>query len=138
MRVNIRHKDIEITPSLREYLGMKIIQPVGKLLKRAGDADSPMLDIEVARTTHHHHKGEVYRASATLSLEGKTLRASAEDVDIHAACDTLEDELKREISHFKTSSFSVLKRLGRRAKQLMRVSPAAWLGRGKRNWHEGN
>lgn len=138
MRVNIRQKDIEITDSLREYLDMKIVRPVERLIKRAEPEDAVILDIEVARTTRHHHKGEVFRASVTLSLAGKTIRASAEDTDIHAACDALEDELKREITHHKTSSFSVLKRLGRRTKQLIRINPAAWLRRGKRNWHEGN
>ncbi|MEK7082309.1 MAG: ribosome-associated translation inhibitor RaiA [Patescibacteria group bacterium] len=138
MRVNIRHKDIEITDSLREYLNMKIVRPVERLQKRAGADDALILDIEVARTTRHHHKGEVYRASATLALAGKTIRASAEDTEIHAACDALEDELKREITHYKTSSFSVLKRLGRRTKQLIRINPAAWFRRGGRDWHEGN
>ena len=138
MRVNIRHKDIEITDSLREYVDEKIVRPVEKLLKRADDSSDPVLDIEVSRTTQHHHKGEVFRASATLALGHRTIRASAEDTDIHAACDTLENELKREITRYKTSSLSIAKRLGRRAKQLMRINPSAWLGRGKRDWHEGN
>ncbi len=138
MRINIRQKDIEMTDALREYVDMKIVRPVEQLLKRSGSSDVPMLDIEVARTTQHHHKGEVYRASATLSLGAKTIRASAEDSDIHAACDALEDELKREISHYKTSSFSMVKRLGRRTKQMMRINPAAWFRRGKRDWHEGD
>ena len=138
MRVNIRHKDIEMTDALREHVDMKIVRSVEKLLKRMGSSDMPILDIEVGRTSQHHHKGEVYRASATLSLGAKTIRASAEDTDIHAACDVLEDELKREISHYKTSSLSMVKRLGRRTKQMMRVNPAAWFRRGRRDWHEGN
>ena len=138
MRINIRQKDIEITSSLREYLNMKIVRPVEKLLKRTDASQDPVLDIEVSRTTRHHHKGEVYRVSATLGLGGKTIRASAEESEAHAACDILEDELKREITHFKTSSLSMAKRLGRRAKQFLRVNPAAWFRRGKRDWHEGN
>ena len=138
MRINIRHKDIEMTDSLREYVDTKIVRPVEKLLKRMGDSDMPILDVEVSRTTQHHHKGEVYRASATLALGGKAIRASAEDTDIHAACDTLEDELKREILHHKTSSLSVARRMGRRAKQLLRINPAAWFRSRKRDWHEGN
>lgn len=138
MRVNIRHKDIEITDSLREYVDAKIVRPVGKLFRRVDSDDAVMLDVEVARTTQHHHKGEVYRASATVAFGGKAIRASTEDSDIHAACDALEDELKREISRHRTSALSMLKRMGRRTKQMIRVNPAAWLRRGKRNWHEGN
>ncbi len=127
-----------MTDSLREYLDAKIVRPVEKLLKRVDSGDAVMLDVEVARTTQHHHKGEVYRASATVTFRGKTIRASAEDSDIHAACDTLEDELKREISRHRTSALSMLKRMGRRTKQMIRVNPAAWFRRGKRDWHEGN
>lgn len=138
MRLTLRQKDLELTDALREYVARKIVRPTERLLKRAGPEDTVMLDVEVARTTRHHHKGEIYRASATLSLAGRTIRASAEDTEIYAACDALEDELKREIMHLKTSSFSVLKRLGRRAKQIIRINPAAWFRRGKRDWNEGN
>lgn len=138
MRVNIRHKDIEITDSLREYIERKIVDPVQKRLKRSSASDAPILDIEVARTTRHHHKGEVYRVSASLMLGKTVIRAEAEESEIHASCDALEDELKREIMRHTSGALSLAKRLGRRAKEFLRVTPGAWLRRGKRPWHEGN
>ncbi len=138
MRVNIRHKDIEITDSLREYIGRKIVRPVEKRLKRLALSDDPILDIEVARTTRHHHKGEVYRVSAGLMLGKTMIRVSSEGSEIHASCDALEDELKREIVRHTSGALSLAKRLGRRAKEFLRMSPGAWLRRGKRMWREGN
>ena len=138
MRVTIRQKDIEITPTLHEYIEQKIVQSVGKFLKHEGEKGMPLLDIEVARTTHHHKKGQVYRVSATLTMGKKLIRAEVEEEEVHAACDLLEDELKREITSYKSKSFSVFKRFARRIKKELRFDKAARLFRKGRIRDEGN
>ncbi len=125
MRTTIRQKDLEITPSLQEYIERKIVQPVGKFLKRNVATDLPVLDIEVGRTTRHHHKGNVFHASATLTIGRRVIRADATDADIHAACDTLENELKREIDTFRSKASAVQKRAARAIKQQVRYTKAA-------------
>ncbi|TSC78509.1 MAG: ribosomal subunit interface protein [Parcubacteria group bacterium Gr01-1014_33] len=138
MRVTIRQKDIEITPALHEYIKQKIVRPVEKFLKREEREGTPLLDIEVARTTRHHKKGEVYRVSVSLTLGKKLIRAEVENEDVHAACDVIEDELKRKITSYKTRAFSMFKRMARRVKKELRFDRAARLFRKGRDWHEGN
>lgn len=132
MRITIRQKDVEITDALREYIARKIVQPAERLLKRAGPDDMPILDIEIARTTRHHHKGTIYRASATLTLGKAILRAGAEDEDAHAACDAIEEELKREILTHKEKSRAMVKRGARKAKRESRYTEIARIPDGSR------
>ena len=137
MRVTIRQKDVEITPALREYAEQKIVRPVEKRLRQLALSDAPILDIEISRITHHHNKGMVYAATATLALGKQVIRAEAAEVDAHAACDALEDELTREIVRYKTRSQSLFRRGARRAKQYLKINPAAWFRRGAREREEG-
>lgn len=137
MRVTIRHKDIEMTDSLREHIERKIVEPVGKRLKREASSDAPILDIEAARISHHHHKGMVFCVSTSLTLGTTLIRAEAVDAEIYTACDRLKDELIREITAYKTKPLSLLKRGARMAKQYLRINPAAWLRRGSRERDEG-
>ncbi len=138
MRVTIRQKNLELTDALREYIGRKIVRPVEKLLTRAGPGDAVILDIEVARTTHHHHKGMVYAVSASLAVGGKMIRAQAVDQEVHAACDALEDELTRELVGYKGRALSLLKRGARRIKKELHFARAARLFRTGRIRDEGN
>lgn len=137
MKITIRQKDLEITPSLQEYIEKKVVQPVAKFLKRDAASDVPVLDIEVGRVTKHHHKGNVFHASATLTLGRRVIRADATDVDIHAACDQLENELKREIDTFKSKASTIQKRAARAVKQETRYSKAARIKRKGRVREEG-
>ena len=138
MRVNIRQKDIEGADSMREYIERKIVHPVQKRLKRLALSDMPILDIEISRITHHHHKGLVYAATATLVMGKKSIRAEATDMDMHAACDVLADELTREIVGYKTRQRSVFLRGARKAKQYISINPAAWFRRGSSERDEGS
>ena len=138
MRVSIRQKNLEITPALREYLETKIIKSVEKLLMGGEKAALPILDLEVARTTQHHRKGEIFRVQATLSWGGITLRAEHEDIDTRTACDEVEEELKREIKKQRTRAFSLLKRGARKVKKDLRFDPAARMYRKGRIRDEGN
>lgn len=137
MKITIRQKDLEITPSLQEYIEKKVVQPVQKFLKRNAATDLPVLDIEVGRTTKHHHKGEVFHASATLTLGKRVIRADATDADIHAACDRIENELKREIDTFKSKTSAVQKRASRAVKEQVRYTKAAQIKRKGRIREEG-
>lgn len=125
MRVTIRHKNLEITPALEEYIEMKVVAPVRRLLGPTLSIELPILDLEFSRTTRHHQKGRVYYAEANLSLGKKMLRASVEDEDIRACCDMLEEELKRIVMGFKRRAQSLEKRKARRVKDAFRISKAA-------------
>lgn len=120
MRITIRQRNFDITPSFREYMEQKIVRPVERLLASNREEDLPLFDIEVERTTRHHRKGQVYRVVVNITLGQKLLRAEATDEDPRAACDLLEEELKREIRSFKTKSRTLVKRGAREVKGMAR------------------
>lgn len=120
MRVIIRHKDIEITPALQNYIELKIINPARRFLEGGTYQELPILHLEFSRFTRHHRKGKVYYAEANLSLGKTVLRAEVEDEDIRACCDLLEEELKREINGFKNRRAALEKRRARSAKETLK------------------
>ncbi|MDP3769934.1 MAG: ribosome-associated translation inhibitor RaiA [bacterium] len=138
MRVNIRQKNLEVTPALREYIEEKIIRTAEKFLQERASTDLPMLDVEVERTTTHHRKGDVFRMAAKLCVGTQCFYANAHGADIRAACDILEEELEREIYGHKNKIASLFRRGARIFKKNMRFDPAARFFRKGRIRDEGN
>ena len=138
MRVTIRQKNLEITPALQVYIEMKILKPLRRLLKRAVAEDLPVFDLELGRSSRHHQKGKVYHGAVTLTLGRKMIRAEADEEDIHAVCDLLQEELEREILRFKGRSVSVARRISRKIKKDFHLDRAARLHRTGRIRSEGN
>lgn len=138
MRVNIRQKNIEVTPALREYIEEKIIHVAEKFLQDKASTDLPILDIDVERTTGHHRKGEVYRVAAKLCAGSQCFHANASGEDIRAVCDVLEGELQREMYGRKNKISAMFRRGARIFKKNMRFDPAARFWRKGRIRDEGD
>ena len=138
MRVNIRQKNIEVTPALREYIEEKIIRVAEKFLQQQAATDLPILDVEVERTTAHHRKGDVYRVAAKLCGGKQCFYANARHADVRAACDLLEEELQREMYAKKNWITTMFKRGARAFKRHLRPDPAARLWRKGRVRDEGD
>jgi len=101
MKLHIKSTKLEVTPALKEYIEEKI-SALEKFVGKYDEEGAVEVWIEVARTSGHHHKGDVFRADADLRLPGKILRAEDEDFDIRVAVDRVRDKLKREIEKYKT------------------------------------
>ncbi len=71
-----------------------------KLLKPLEEKDVVEARIEIARTTKHHQKGNVYRAECNLRLPGKLLRGEEQDWDLRLAIDRVRDQLQDQISDY--------------------------------------
>ncbi len=97
MHIDIKATNFELTPAIRDHVNEKI----GELEKFLSDSSNVSARVEVARTTFHHNKGEVFRAEVNLSLGGKMLRAEEESGDLYAAVNRVRDELQREVQKFK-------------------------------------
>mgnify|MGYP001577796353 CR=1 FL=1 len=138
MRVNIRQKNIEVTPALREYIEEKIIHVAEKFLQEQASTDLPILDVAVERTTAHHRKGDVFRMAAKLCAGNQCFYANTHGVDIRTACDYLEDELQREMYGKKNRMSALFRRGARVFKKSMRFDPAARFWRKGRIRDEGN
>lgn len=103
MKIHLKSTQLDLTPSLSMYVEKKLAT-LGKFVKRFDEAGVAALWVEVARTTRHHYKGDVFMAEADLRLPGKILRAAATQADIHAAIDELREKLLMEIKKYKTKT----------------------------------
>ena len=136
MRTTIHHKDIEPTPPLAEYIETKLVRPVERLMSSSGD-EVPILDIEVGRGTHHHHKGTVFYAAVHLTVGKRVLRAEEYATDVRGACDAARKALERELLGERGRVQALARRRGRRAKAETRLDPAAQFARKGRIREEG-
>lgn len=100
MKINIRATKFELTPAITDYIE-KRISGLSKFTRKFDERDETRVEVEVARTTKHHRKGEVFYAEATAYLVGKKIRVVDYDNDLRAAVDRVKDNLKESILKYK-------------------------------------
>ncbi len=100
MRFNLKSTNLDASQSLNEYIETKLGK-LEKLLKRMEQSQEFLINVEVARTTKHHKKGDIYRAEANLDIGKNVIRAESESSDIHIAINEVCRELEREVIKFK-------------------------------------
>ena len=59
------------------------------------------IDVEVGKTTQHHHKGDFFRAEINVQVPKKMLRAEAETDDLYKSINEARDRMKMEITKYK-------------------------------------
>jgi putative sigma-54 modulation protein len=109
MKIKIQATNLELTPPMKAYIEEKV-GSIAKGLKRYNEDDSLIVAVEIARTTNHHHKGEVYYAEITLPLPDKVLRAEVTGEEIHKAVNKAKGIIKREIRKYRTARIFKFKR----------------------------
>ncbi len=116
MKIDLKTKNFNITPSIKTYLQEKL----NSLDKFLPNDESIFADVELAQTTRHHHKGDIFKAEVNLTVPGRLIRVVAEKWDLHAAIDVVKDELQREITVSKEKKLSLYRRGARLLKKLLR------------------
>ncbi len=116
MNITIKATNLELTPPIKEYIEEKI-GSLSKFLQRYESGDGLIASVEIARTTNHHHKGDVYHAEVNLQLPNKLLRAAEEDEDVRVAIGKIKEVLQREIVQYKDMG-------GHRGSTLSKISRA--------------
>lgn len=117
MKTNIKATGIDLTPSLRVYVEEKL----GYVERLIGQAeDNLMANVEIGKTSNHHHSGEVFRAEINLHLAGHDYRAVRTDVDLYAAIDQVKDDVMEEIKSYRDKRHTLLRRGGRKLKSMLR------------------
>lgn len=91
---------LELTSPLKEYINIRM-GGVDKFLGKVGEGTDVRTQVEVARTTKHHRKGNVFYAEATLQVLGENIRAENDGEEIRAVIDGLRDKLAEEVKKFK-------------------------------------
>jgi putative sigma-54 modulation protein len=117
MNLNIKTTNITLTPAIRDYFEKKLMS-IDKLVDL--ERDNVLIQAELGKTTHHHNKGEIFRAEINLSVGGHYHRAVSEKEDLYAAIDDVKDELSREIKSGKQKRTSIVRRGGQKLKNLLR------------------
>lgn len=108
MKIIIKSTDLDLTPSLKNYINTKI-GVLEKFIGRFDQEGAVELKIEVARTTRHHHKGDVFMAEVNLFLPKKVLRAVERSEDIRKSIDSVKKKLLLEIEKYKSQHGSTHK-----------------------------
>jgi len=94
MNIIVSGKHIEVTPSLKAYAEEKLAR-----LEHLGfDILTIHVELDV---DHHHHKGQVAKASAEVKATAKTFFAHEVASEMHEAIDLLVPKLEHQIDHFK-------------------------------------
>ncbi|MFW5853117.1 MAG: ribosome hibernation-promoting factor, HPF/YfiA family [Patescibacteria group bacterium] len=116
MNINIKTTNIELTEAIEEYLQTKL-DYLKKFISK--DQSGVQADVEIGKTTEHHRSGEVYRAEINLEIPGMNLfRAEATAEDLYAAIDKVKDEMAKQIKSKKSKHKDLLKKGGRRLKNM--------------------
>ena len=90
MSINVRGKNLEITPALKEYVE-KRVKKVTKYFERTGDI-SVILRVEKGR-----HQVEV-----TVPVDGILLRGEESTADMYTSIDQVMDKIEKQIEKHKT------------------------------------
>lgn len=114
LKIDIYTKDVELTPTIQEYVNKK----VGGLEKFSKNKIPFEVSVELARTTHHHYKGYVFRAELQMQVPGGLLRAESVKEDLRAAIDEAKEELEREMKKRKEKRETLMEKGGRLFKKL--------------------
>ena len=118
MRLNLKATNLELTPALKTYVDQKV-SSLEKYLQK--EIEHTFTDMELSKTTNHHHKGEIFRAELNINLgKGRLVREEATSEDLYAAIDEVKDKAGEAVRSYLNKRDSLLKRSGRLLKKLMR------------------
>jgi putative sigma-54 modulation protein len=94
MRLQVKGKNVEVTPSIREYAERKL----GKLSKVL--AAETQVEVELSEQRNPSIADSAV-AEATIFTKGPTLRAREATPDMKASIDQLVDKLERQVKRYR-------------------------------------
>jgi ribosomal subunit interface protein len=100
MRTVIKTTRLTLTDALFSYVE-KRLSALNKYVKGFERNGELLLEAEIARTTRHHRKGEVYYVELTLRLPKKTVRIEQSHEDLRAGIDAAQKRCKLMVEEYK-------------------------------------
>jgi len=94
MRLQVKGKNVEVTPPLREYAEKKLAK-LGKLL-----AEPTQVEVELSEQ-RNPSIAESNVAEGTIFTKGPTLRAREASYDMKLSIDQLVDKLERQVKRYR-------------------------------------
>lgn len=121
MNINIKATGIELTPALKEFITDKV-GSIGRFVRGEGAEAF----VEVARTTNHHKKGDVFSAEIQIAVPGEEgILAKAEEWDVHRAINKAKDEVKGRLTSSKEKRQTKFFDTAKAWKRISRIDPLA-------------
>lgn len=100
MNIKLKFTNLEPTASLEAYANDKF-RMLEKMLIHLDSEGTADLHIDLAQTTKHHQRGDIYEVRANLHIPAKTFQVSETKDELYAAIDTAKDTLYRALEKFK-------------------------------------
>jgi putative sigma-54 modulation protein len=94
MRLQVKGKNVEVTPAIRDYTERKL----AKLAKQL--ADQTQVEVELSEQRNPSIAAS-HVAEATIFTKGPTLRAREASPDMKASIDQLADKLERQVKRYR-------------------------------------
>lgn len=95
--ITVTGNNIELTPSLVNYVNEKMERPIGKLR-----SNGAIQNCEVHLTVNKNPKvKDAHRVEVTTTVKGTTIRSSEESPDMYASIDSVSDRLARKLRKYK-------------------------------------
>ena len=94
MRLQVKGKNVEVTPSIREYAERQMAK-LGKQL-----AEQTQVEVELSEE-RNPSIADNQVAEATIFAKGPTLRARESSRDMKASIDLLVDKLERQVKKYR-------------------------------------
>ena len=94
MRLQVKGKNVEVSPSTREYAEAKL----AKLAKQL--AEPTQVELELSEEKNPSITAS-HVAEATIFTKGPTIRAREASSDIRASIDQLADKLERQVKRYR-------------------------------------
>lgn len=118
MNITIKATNVEINDKVNQYLTKKL-STIKKFLH-----DEAIVIVELARTTNHHKKGDVFKAEIRINKEkmakGKNPYAVAESTDIFSAIDMVKDEIHDMLASAKDKGQALKKKGEQKIKRMIK------------------
>lgn len=115
--MNLKTTNFEINGETKDYLNKKI-EHLGKFVNL--NSPNTNLDVEIGKISEHHQKGDIFRAEFNLSIGGEYYRADEESQSIMSAIDLAIEELLKQLRRGKDKRETMIKRGGRKIKEMLR------------------
>ncbi len=110
-----------MTPAIEDYLNKKLLS-LNRLVDF--DADNVFAQVELAKTSHHHKSGDIFRAEINVKIGKMHIRAVSEKEDLYAAIDDMKDELAREIKSDKEKHLDLKRKGSAEIKKMIKATDA--------------
>mgnify|MGYP001615350947 FL=1 len=99
MNIKLKFTNLESTVAIETYADTKFGM-LKKVLSHLDPDDMADLHLELAHTTMHHQKGNVYAVKANLHIPGKIFQISEEADNLYSAIDIAKDTLYRSVEKY--------------------------------------